>query len=325
MAENAETAKPAAAINPKDDAFFVRAQAFAEKDERYQATLFSFYTVDPLALEMLSAALPRIKSSTKNWHPIGIMTAEIEKREILRTDQYITGILDGTLQLNPDTRKIILPHAHYLILFSPCVTHDAFNDPFPAKRTIDITLGILTSLLGRMLFLDHVADQILIPADVQESHFGKRFRLPHQDDFVHFKLFDAITETFEAINSLTEDRKGKVLYCLDIFGRAVQERDQWLQFSLYWIALEVLTGTKGDGIAAKLGNTYGQKKSFAYDTLEFRSIYNQRHDLFHKGIMQPLSSRQERLLQCCFMDLLRSHLGLQCHELALNVIPGFAN
>jgi len=114
-----------------------------------------------------------------------------------------------------------------------------------------------------------------------------------------------------------------LLFALNLFGRAVQERDEAFRFSLYWIALEVISVTKGHGVAAKLGNAYSRHPQYALEELEFRAAHNYRQALFHKGIMQSFTARLERLMQCYFYDLLRARLNLPCKSLALNAILAF--
>jgi hypothetical protein len=130
-------------------------------------------------------------------------------------------------------------------------------------------------------------------------------------------------QTTGIIADLSEDARGKLLFVLNIFGRAVQERDEAFRFSLYWIALEVVTGTQGNGIAARLGNVYSRGREYAFNELEFRAAYDYRNALFHKGVMQSFSARLERLMQCYFYDFLRDRLNFSCKSLALNAMPAF--
>jgi hypothetical protein len=305
---------------PKDDFFYRTARNFAARDPRFQATLFSYYTVDPSFKESLTRLVAGLSSGRrKSWHPFGFVIADIKKREVLQSDHRVVSIVPN-LNIFADQRKLELPDGCYLILFSPCVTRDSFNDYFLPMRTRDVVLGLLMSLAGRTICLDHITDQVLIPALLQESSVSEVFRLPHQYDFVAFDDPTILRETLEAILALPEEARDGILFAQNIFGRAIQERDEWFKFSLYWISLEMIAQTKGDGIAAKLGNAYGKSKTYAYNDLEFRSVYDRRHALFHKGISQSFGSRCERLIQLYFFELLRHRLHLPCKSLAAAAI-----
>jgi hypothetical protein len=212
----------------------------------------------------------------------------------------------------------------YFIICSPCITDGVFTNYFLPLRTRDIILGLLTSLAGRTVFLDHICDQVLNPASLQESAFTKVFRVPHHDDFIAFNDPTILHETIDALLALPDEARDSILFAHNVFGRAIQEKDEWFKFSLYWISLEMIAQTKGDGLAAKLGNAYGRNKAFAYDNLEFRKIYDRRHALFHKGQQQSLDSRSERLTQLYFFELLRLRLHLPCKHLALTAIEAFS-
>lgn len=298
------------------------AKRFANQDERFTSTLFSFYSIDLKASVALEGAIPALSIKSKSWHPYGAAVAHMGKHETLRSDGYLTSALPS-LGIFTDHRKLTLPEGEYLILYSPCIKMESRDDPYLAKRTITTVLGLLTIAIGKNAFLDHLTDQIIIPDSLQQSYLSKPIRIPTKDDFVYFTDATIITDVLEKIAVLQDDLKAQILYILDMFGRAVQEREAAFQFSLYWIALELISQTKGDGVAAKLGNAYGQNKTYVYETLEFRQVYNARHNFFHKGIFPYLSSRQERLVQCYFMDLLRERLRLPCKQLCLAALNAF--
>ena len=244
----------------------------------------------------------------------------MKNHAVVKSQSFIIGA-PPTLNMFVDQRKLEMPDANYLVASSPCIKQDQFVNPYPAKQTIGIILGLISAVLGRVAFLDHITDQIL--SESQESAFTGVFRVPHPDDFIHFTDDGLLHEVTTAIADLSEDARGKLLFVLNIFGRAVQERDEAFRFSLYWIALEVITGTKGNAIAAKLGNVYSRRREYAFKELEFRAAYDYRNALFHKGVMQSFSARLERLMQCYFYDFLRDRLNLPCKSLALNAMSAF--
>jgi hypothetical protein len=307
---------------PEDDFIYRVARDFAARDPKFQATLFSYYTVDPSFKDGLARLVAGLPSGRKSWHPFGFVIADMKKREVLQLDHRVISIAPN-LNIFADQRKFELPEGCYFILFSPCVARDGFNDHFLPMRTRDVVLGLLISLAGRTICLDHITDQVLIPALLQESSVSRVFRLPHQYDFVAFDDPSILRETFDVILALPEEARDGILFAQNVFGRAVQERDEWFKFSLYWISLEMIAQTKGDGIAAKLGNAYGKNKAYAYEDLEFRSVYDRRHALFHKGSFQSFDSRCERLTQLYFFELLRHRLHLPCKRLAAAAIDAF--
>jgi len=227
------------------------------------------------------------------------------------------------LKLFADQRKVSLPEGEYIIFYAPCISHTMKHDPLMARRAINVTLGLITAIAGKNTFLDHLGDQIIIPASNQVSHYSDMFKIPLDDDFLYFEQAEPLQEILEHINTMPEDQRGRVLYIVEMFGRAVRQREPEFQFSLYWIALELVAQTKGDGLAAKLANTYSKPKMFAYDTLEFRAVYDARHNYFHKGFRPSLSSRQERLVQCYFLDLLRARLHLVPRHFSLAALQAW--
>ncbi|UPJ57932.1 hypothetical protein [Bradyrhizobium sp. 192] len=313
-----ETTTPSA----KDDYFIQVAKRYAAKDPRFQATLFSYYSVDPSFKDDLAKLFSGLSVGRKSWHPFGFVIADMKNREVLHLDHRVIAVHPG-LNLFADQRKFALPDACYMVLFSPCVAREGFNDYFLAMRTRDVVLGLLASLAGRTICLDHISDQVLVAATLEETSVSNAFRVPHPYEFVAFNDPAILSETLDAILALPEEARDSILFAQNVFGRAVQERDEWFRFSLYWISLEMIAQTKGDGVAAKIGNAYGQNKTYAYDDLEFRSVYERRHALFHKGSFSSFDSRSERLIQLYFFELLRLRLHLPCKRLAEAAISAF--
>lgn len=117
-------------------------------------------------------------------------------------------------------------------------------------------------------------------------------------------------------DAVTNEKREAVQFACEVLGRAVHQDDETFRFTLYWVALELISHSKGDGVAVKLGNAYGTNKTFASRSLEFDSIYKLRHAVVHKGKRAVLDARMERVMQCCFVDLLRARLDLPCKRLS---------
>jgi len=203
------------------------AKRFAGRDERYTATLFSFYSVEETLIPVLAKGLPSLRTEKKSWHPFGFAVAHMKDHAVLKSEIFITGA-SPTLSMFTEQRKFEMPDISYLVGFSPCIK----QNPYPAKQAIGIMLGLMSAVLGRAAFLDHITDQILRPFEPQESTFSRVFRVPHPDDFVHFMDDGLLNDVTTAIADLSEEARGRLLFALNIFGRAVQERDETFRFSL---------------------------------------------------------------------------------------------
>jgi hypothetical protein len=299
-----------------DEDFRIKdAKRFAELDERFSATLFSFYTIDEKMVAPIAALSPVFVQEEKSWHPFGIMVASGKFGKLKRHHvKLVTG--PPELRIFSDLREIELPDANYLIMFSPCIATKEHTDHFVARRTIDIVLGLLRAVCGSSITLAHFGDQVIIPAIMEQSDYSELFRIPNRNDTVHFTDPNILRQVFFTLATVNPNQKGAILQTLYMFGRASQETNITFRFTLSWIALEMIGQTKGDGVAAKLANAYGVKKQFIYDDLEFRRAYEYRHALFHRGITHDYDSRLERLMQCYFLDLLRARLHLPCMRLA---------
>ena len=189
-----------------------------------------------------------------------------------------------------------------------------------AQNSIALAAGMVVALVGRASFLTYLGDYIVDADTMQQSYYAPIVRSPQLEDGASLSDGAIVSEILPAMGALPEEKRNEIAYCWSIFGRAVKERDETFRFTLYWIALEVAADTKGDGLAAKLGNAYGKSKKFAYDELGFRPIYNMRHDVVHKGARVSLRADMERIMQCCFLELLRARLGLPCKKIVAGLV-----
>lgn len=299
-------------VSPLSNSLHGVAKSFERLDPKFSSTLFSFFTID----EKLRGRLEALGSMTISGagHPCSAFVAQIKDRKFQRWDT----ILYGGVPVVSETkfRELeIKGAASYLVFCSPCVNEDGVSNENVAKHRITVFVGMVVAFLGKAATLSFLGDEIVTATEGKTTITSNAIRMPMPEDGASFNKSAILREVLDAISTLPVTEREPFLYAWEIFGRATQEDDETYRFTLYWIALEVVGKTKGDGLATKLANAYGMKKEFAYSKLEFRRVYDLRHNIVHKGGQANLDGRMERLLQSYFLELMRARLGLKCERL----------
>jgi hypothetical protein len=164
---------------------------------------------------------------------------------------------------------------------------------------------------GKLPFYNWVAD-FDFNSSGQVSLPGEVVRRPLYADF--FKIVDTnlMQELTSRLALQQSDYRQRLQRACNFFDMAMDQKDEAFRFSAYWIALEILVGSKNDAIKVALSRAYGHSnKTFADEQLYFKEIADARHDLIHKGLFRTLPSYHERLLQLYFWDIVIHKVGLQ--------------
>lgn len=284
------------------------AKEYQAKDSRHSSMLVSLYTTDGSRTATARAHAKGLEACAKP-HPFGFLIGEIKAGKFQRVETIIYG--GDSIVVNPDFWVKELPDGTYLAAHSPCIAGDSNI----SRATILTAVGLLVSMVGRAVTLSAVGELVINAADGGVSVEVMKVRMPDNEDRASFRDAGIANEIAAALDAVPDGKREAVQFACEVLGRAVHQDDETFRFALYWVALELVSDTKGDGVAAKLGNAYRATKTFAYKDLEFDPIYKLRHAVVHKGKRAVLDARMERVMQCCFIDLLRARLDLPCKRL----------
>jgi hypothetical protein len=296
--------------------FKLMAAEFAALDAQYQSTVFSFFTIDQRVVPAIEGKENVFIGINPKSHPYGIYIVEVHEARLPALDQIMHGGIP-TIRVQARMRQIELPAATYLMIASPRIHESADRtNGFIAENTIRIVCGYLVAFLGRGTILTHVGNET-VDADAKKSSFESPvLRLPQPEDNTCLPKLEELGDALKAMEYAPEGERDEMLYAWSVFGRAVREDDETFRFTLYWIALEVVAQTIGQGVIDKLAAAYGDNRNFAFDTLEMRAPYDLRIAVVHKGKLVSLEPRMERLMQLYFVELLRERLRMPCVKLA---------
>jgi hypothetical protein len=291
------------------------AREYETKDDRHYSTLVSLYTTDASRTATTRAHANALSACMK-LHPFGFLLGEIKAGKFQRVETIVYG--GNRVVVNPYFWIKDLPDGTYLAVHSPCVAGDS-NIPRAAILT---AVGLLVSVMGRAVTLSAVGELIIDATDGRVTVEVMNVRLPDSQDKASFRDAGITKEIATALDAVPDQKREEVQFACEVLGRAVHQGDETFRFTLHWVALELIGKTQGDGVAAKLGNAYGVNKTFVYKDLEFEPIYKLRQAITHKGKRALLDARMERVMQCCFVDLMRKRLDLPCKKLTEGYLKG---
>ncbi len=268
--------------------------------------------------EIANSGIPRRKAFP-NAHPATIIVGRLAP---LIANQ-ISGVLtleNEQLRLYQRLSKAELPDCTYIAFISPAERSDKGASYAKAFESIAFLKTLMALAFGRLPHFGWVAD-----FDFDENGTisvpGPIFRMPMFSDF--FKIVDPalMSEVRERLSFQQKQYRDRLQRATKFFNLALNDDDDTLKFSSYWIALEIIVGGKSDSIRAKLSAAYGQRnKRFADERLLFKEIERMRHDLIHKGSFPSFFPYQERLMQLYFWDIVISQIGLRTRQLALALV-----
>ncbi|WP_164602072.1 HEPN domain-containing protein [Rhodopseudomonas sp. BR0M22] len=227
---------------------------------------------------------------------------------------------EGQLKLQFQIENLRLPDCDYLAIVAPVSRNDGETNYFSSFQAISFLRSLIALSLGKLPFYAWIAD---FDFDIEGvvSLTSEAVRVPLYGDF--FKIFDAslVNEILGRLVRQQLPYRIRFQRACDFFDMALSQRNEAFRFSSYWIALEIIVGGKNDAIRTSLSKAYGNSnKKFADDYLLFGEISGMRNSLIHHGEFGVLKSYQERLLQLYFWDIVRHQVGLNCRQLARELV-----
>lgn len=251
-----------------------------------------------------------------NKHPAMLLIADLSK--IINVQiKSIPLVKDDKLALHFLMERFGLPEGDYLALVSPFKKNEQESSYSEALESIAFIRSYISLFFGKLLHYNWIVDfdfdltgNLHLPSPV--------FRMPLHADFLKILDADLGREIIERLRLQLPEYRIRFQRACDLFDMALNQKDEAYRFSSYWIALEVLVGSTGDGIRAKLAEAYGfgTSKNLVDDLLLFGRIAAVRGDLIHKGVFNKILSYQERLLQLYFWDIVVHQIGLRSRGLA---------
>jgi hypothetical protein len=214
-----------------------------------------------------------------------------------------------------EVRDRKLPSCQYFAIVSPAQKTNGTTHYAEAYQTISFVRTFLAAYFGKLLSYEWVADFDFDLAG-QISFSSSYLRLPLFADVVRIVNPSLASAIIERLSLQPRQFREQFQIACNFFNGAMDQKDEALRFSSYWIALEVIARGTSGAIRNRLEKAYNNApRSFVDTILRFSEIAEIRHNLLHKGQFKTLKSYQERLLQLYFWDVVINEINLPAQGL----------
>lgn len=282
-------------------------------DER-RRILIRYYSVVNLPRDSLNQT-PSVECISLSGDPFRLVLAEITDQSYVTHEPWLVSNEDGSSRVEVEATNRILPSTLYALISTPLLESlEAWEE---TGRRMSRIVALIRANFGRNFLYELVREAV-----VEIPHGNMIATLPivpvpqsFDGPYIETERWRAFEEVLAALDAKQSEIQNRVLSALELFEKG-SEATGGLKIFFYWVATEVLCNTdKSACILDRLSKAYAEKRGFVQNRLGFDLIKNLRTDLIHHGLTHDLPQDVEKYIQSMFMDLLRFHLGLDCHRL----------
>jgi hypothetical protein len=293
------------------------AQAFLAFGEQFQSTIIRIYSglhmAEPVALPTLG-------------HPYSILYGKygpcvaqsVEFRHLVNERQPLFSIYCSECQL---------PEFDSIIIAAPAV-HDAQGTSEVKAAEVFAVLEACMAISFGRFGLTQLVQEIRVTTSGEVQSASPVIRVPESPDYHQVATFGELATWLAGIGSAEAGLSIRVKRALEFVSQALKARSSEMQFSNYWVGMEVLAEGKARKIKAVLSQHYGlgANNSTVVDRkLGFSRISETRHHLFHEGVFsaQDYEPVVRRMTEAAIADLLDARLNLPLRSRLQKVYESF--
>jgi hypothetical protein len=284
--------------------------------------LIRYYSVVNLPRERLSP-VPSVERISLSGDPFRLVLAEISDQSYVTREPRLVSNEDGSSRIVVEATNRVLPSTLYALVSAPLLNLEAWEE---TSRRMGRVAALIRANFGRNFLYELVREAIVEIPSGNMTHASPVVPFPQSFDgpYIEPDRWRALEEILAALDAKQPQMRSRVLSALELFEKGSEETGGLKAF-FYWVAAEVLCNTdKSACILDRLSKAYAVKRGFVQNYLGFDLIKDLRTDLIHHGLTHDFPQDVEKYIQSMFMDLLRFHLGLDCHRLMeAEIIKGF--
>jgi hypothetical protein len=297
------------------------ANFLAGPDRRFNYFHGKIYSFIPPSIEPVRKFFNELKfiaDAAPNRQPASIVIGDFSKLLQQETIQVLAA-RNGQFTMFCEIRDRKLPSCLYFSIIAPAHRENGVTGYAEANQTINFVRSFLILYFGKLLFYEWIAD-FDFDLHSQLSFSGGFVRMPLFADFFKIIHPSLATDIVKRLSQQQDAFREQLQIASNFVSSALNQKDEALRFSSYWIALEVLSQGTSKAIRARLARAYDAKHPFVDGWLRFSEIAAIRHNLLHKGRFATLKSYQERLLQLYFWDIVIDRINLPAQRLAETLV-----
>ena len=222
--------------------------------DRFHAKLFSFIPPESERFVNLIRALDIRREVFPNRHPAFLLFRRLGPLINIQSQQ-IPAIRDGQLTILMELNGRKLPDCDYLALVLPIKKNRAETRYTEAFKSIQFLRSFIALSFGALPFYTFI-DDFDFDLDGKISFHGPVFRMPLFADFLKIIDIELLAQVTERLALQQDEFRQRLQRGSSFFERAMNHDDGAFRFAAYWIALEIITGGKGDAIRRALCSAY---------------------------------------------------------------------
>jgi hypothetical protein len=230
---------------------------------------------------------------------------------------------DGPLHFMSRLEERVFPPGVYAVLGAPFDTNNSHTNEGDAKATLSALAAMIALLYGFAALHSKTAE---ISINIKTGQYS--FSSPVIENPTFFKIdhlkdvpLDRSIDISRRITAASSEINDLVSVSLTYLDRAIREPHHGIRLSLYFSAIEVLTGeVSTNKMCSALETPHIELREMGYDELL------KRRTLFvHRGKNVSINREEERFLQHLLVDVISTKLGFEKTSFARDYIMALRN